>query len=131
MNKKAIIALIGIVLIFAVSYGTYLYNKPHKNVLVSKAELITTSSALIDKFDSSKDEVSPKLLGKIIEISGVITDIEESSDTVIVILNDKIKCEFNKNAKEIDVGQEIKIKGVYSGFDDMFEEITLIRCYVI
>lgn len=131
MNKKKILIIIGVLLISAASYAVYLYNKPHKNVLKTKAELTISSKELIRKFSKSENQISTTLIDKIIEISGTITDIEESAESIIVILDQGIKCEFDKETKGMTKGQSIKVKGIYSGFDEMFNEISLRRCYLI
>jgi len=130
MTKKNIIALISLLLICGISYGVYLYNKPHKDIANAEAEMSFESKDLIAQFNSDKDATSTKLIDKVIEVSGMVTTIEESTESIIVILDNGIKCEFSAETKGIAKGQTIKAKGVYSGFDEMFNEITLIRCFI-
>lgn len=122
--KKVIISALLLILCGAV-YGVYLYNKPSLDVQSVKADLLFNAAELI-----AENKLQDADIGKVIEISGTISVIEKSEESTIVILNDGIKCEI-LNAQNIEVGQFLTIKGIYSGFDEMFNEISLKKCYVI
>ena len=66
-----------------------------------------------------------------VEISGTITDIEHSSEQTIIILNKGIKFGLPANTLNITKGEQVEIKGVFSGFDEMFNEISFAKCYLI
>ncbi|PHS07560.1 MAG: hypothetical protein COA88_08535 [Kordia sp.] len=129
MKKKILLIIPGIVLV-AVLYATYLYNKPHKNILDSDADISYIANTLINNFNTNKI-TSDDLVTKIIEVSGKVTLIEKSNKSIIVILNDGVKCELKNTNNNIKTGSHITIKGMYSGFDEMFNEISLTRCHLI
>ena len=129
--KKNIFILAAVIAILVGAYGAFQYNKPHKNIAEAESELVIGANELISKFDKNKDSASNNLLSKVTEISGKITAIEHSSEQTIVILNEGVKCGLPPNTLNITKGEQVKIKGVYSGFDEMFNEISFAKCYLL
>ena len=128
--KKKILLSVAALLIAGISYGIYLYNKPHKDIAESKAELTITAPELIEKFTANLEKASTSLTNKIVEIQGSITTIEKTETSIIIILDQGVKCELKNESQQLEKGQVITIKGVYSGYDEMFNEISLIRCHL-
>ncbi len=129
--KKKIFITISFLTVLAVSYGAFLYHKPHKNIETVESDITANATELIAQFNTNKDQISNNLFEKVLEVSGTITHIEQSSEHTLLILDDGIKCELHTINKELSPGNTVKLKGVYSGFDEMFNEISLIRCYLI
>ncbi len=122
--KKAFF-LVLVVIASASFYAYYLYNKPSIDVQKATAELY---------FEAKDLTKNPKIvqphIDKIIEVKGVISEIEDSDESSIVILNGGIKCELLAK-KNIQKGQTVSIKGIYTGFDEMFNEISLKKCHLV
>jgi hypothetical protein len=130
---KKIIILLGFLIILTITYGVYTYNKPHKNVLDSKEDVSMTSKELIIKFSKDSETSNTLFSNKIILASGNISLVEKSKKSTILILDNGVKFEINNNLisdKKFTIDQFIKIKGLYSGFDEMFNEISLIQCSI-
>ena len=133
MIVKRIIILLGSLIILSIAFGVYAYNKPHKNVLDSKEDISTTAKELITKFDKDIETSNTFFSNKIILVSGNISLLEKSKKSTIVILDNGVKFEINNNLisdKKFAIDQFIKIKGLFSGFDEMFNEICLIQCSI-
>ena len=64
-------------------------------------------------------------LNKVIQISGVISSIEDSCSSII---NESVFCSF-KTSFEMIEGEEIIIKGRCIGYDDLFDQVTLDKCF--
>jgi len=128
--KKKIVFIIPSIILVAVIYTAYLYNKPPKNIVDSNADISYAANTLINNFNTNKI-TSNDLVTKVIEVSGKITLIEKSAKNIIVILNDGIKCELKSTSEALKTGNHITIKGLYSGFDEMFNEISLTSCHLI
>ena len=131
MLKKIVIAIV-IIAISAVVYGLYLYNKPSENVVISNAEMFTTSNELIAKFDS-EPSLSTTLLNKVIEVKGTVTLIEKGELSSIIVLDENVKCELSNDQFKVSIqkGDQVTVKGVYSGIDEMFNEIILAKCQLL
>ena len=128
--KNKIVIIIPSMLVAILLYSIYQYNKPPKNILDSDPDITIVANNLINKFDTNQI-TSNDLLNKVIEVTGKITLVEKSDKNIIVILNDGVKCELKNTNKNIKTGNHITIKGMYSGFDEMFNEISLAKCHLI
>ena len=142
---KAIVLIIAVVSIIGISYLAYLYFEPTKDIATQKTDLHLTEEILINDFIKS-DEIADSLYkNKIVELTGKVKKIE-AQDTIstlvfdnggnfIIIANclSSIKTEL----KQLKVGSNITVKGIYSGFiinDDTFmipAEIKLDKCTLL
>lgn len=131
MVKKISIAAL-LVIVGAIIYGIYSFNKPAESVTISNADLKMTATALIDKMESNPEAAS-SLLNKVIEVTGKVSLLEKGKQTTIVVLDEQVKCEIENTQIEstMAMGNKITIKGVYSGLDEMFNEIILSKCQLI
>ncbi len=131
MIKK--ILSVGIVVVMvAASYALYLYNLPAKTAAGASADITMSAEDLITKFDS-ESEVATTLLSDIIEVTGTITLIEKGELTSIIVINERITCEV-ENAQidsTITTGSQVTIRGIYSGLEEMFNEIILSKCVIV
>lgn len=132
MKKSKLILLIVFILgIGSVGYGFYMYNKPSIKISEETPEVVISAKNLINDFSSNAESKNIEFLDKIIQISGVITLVESNSLSKIVILENGIKCEFSNLDLNLEKGSEVTIKGLYTGYDDMFNELSLIKCNII
>ncbi|WP_298496640.1 hypothetical protein [uncultured Algibacter sp.] len=129
--KRAIITL-SVVIIATLCYARYQYNKPKQDVLSTNSDYSFSAIELIEKFNQDEN-VSTVFFDKIITVSGKISLIEKGTNTSILILNDGIKCEIDNSdpQQNLTEGMNIIIKGIFSGYDDMFNEIALVKCVII
>ena len=102
----------------------YMYNKPHMDVENAKADFSMKAQDLYTEFKNNKDASSQKYNGKVIEVSGLVTKIEQA-DTLTVasfifeqgMFGDQgVFCTFLPDqvvkAKALTPGKEIKLKGL-------------------
>ncbi len=123
MKKLLIILIIIIVIIFAVY--KYAFRAPEN---ISKADIDVTINAveLVMEFSDNLSISETKYFEKIIVVNGLITEIESEGIT----LNEGIFCKLN-NVIDLKAGDKIKVKGLYIGYDDLFEVIKLDQCTII
>lgn len=140
MKKLAkVIGIIAILGIMALAYGWFfIYNKPHINYEKAKAEVVTTSEACYQSFTAE----STIYLGKIIQLSGHPTSVENQDSLVVVVFafnkgmfgDEGIRCtmlpKYNKAALALTSSNEIEIKGKcqgYNGTDVILEHCSIIN----
>ena len=129
---KKIIIIIGLVIVSCCSYAYFQYNKPTKNILEEDVHFTMTARELNTSFNSAP-KASNAYLDKVFMVSGKVTLVEQSTESTILILDDSVKCEINNtnDTTTILVGSMQKIKGIFSGYDEMFNEITLSKCHIL
>lgn len=112
-----------IVIIFAVY--KYAFRAPED---ISKAEIDVTINAveLVVEFSDDLSASETKYFEKIIVVDGLITEIESEG----VTLNEGVFCKLN-DVIDLKVDDKIKVKGLYIGYDDLFEVIKLDQCTII
>ena len=124
MIKKIIIVCIFILLS---CIGIYVYvTKPATDYYTLKSE---------KNFDSTSQfvDVQEDYLSKIVEIQGVVTHINTVSPFVNITLDTSFvfSFEMTKTEKNFFLGEKIKVKSRFVGFDDLFEEYSFTDCNIL
>ena len=118
--------LIAIVIIAIVGYN-YLY-KDHRNIESEKVQFSLTAQQIHTEFKNDIDLSQDKYLNKTMEISGLVSEKNETEITI----DDKVFCQFSKkNTKQgIQPNSKITVKGRFIGYDDLLEQIKLDQCII-
>ena len=118
-NKSILTAIfIGIIgLLFLVTKIVY---APHEKTV--NMEAIYKGKA--SDFISSVRTDSSITNGVIIELSGEVTSVLDSSATI----DNNIFCQFSVQPLVLKVWTSILVKGRYIGYDDLLEEVKLDNC---
>jgi DNA replicative helicase MCM subunit Mcm2 (Cdc46/Mcm family) len=124
MIKKIIIVCIFILLS---CIGIYVYiTKPATDYYTLKSE---------ETFDSTSQfvDVQEDYLSKIVVITGVVTKIDPVSPFVSITLDSSFvfSFEMTKTEKNFFLGEKIKVKSRFVGFDDLFEEYSFTDCNIL
>ena len=124
MIKKIIIVCITILLS---CIGIYIYiTKPATDYYTLKSE---------ETFDSTSQfvDVQKDYLSKTVEIQGVVTHINTVSPFVNITLDTSFvfSFEMTKTEKNFFLGEKIKVKSRFVGFDDLFEEYSFTDCNIL
>src|ERR1700753_980155 len=89
MLKKRTFFLVGIplllLLLFAWAY--HLYNKPHRSAAGEAATLSISADSLYRQYQSDEHSADQKYLGKVLEVTGTISDIQHNGNSEIWILS--------------------------------------------
>lgn len=118
MNKKLVIALLIILTLAVVGYN-YLY-QDHRDVANSVAVASFKSAELLSVFTDNDSSNDIKALDQVIEVKGNITYLSEKAITMDgLIFIEMIEI------VDLELGQEIIIKGRCLGYDDLMEEVRI------
>jgi hypothetical protein len=124
MIKKIIIVCITILLS---CIGIYVYiTKPATDYYTLKSE---------ETFDSTSQfvDVQEDYLSKIVVITGVVTKIDPVFPFVSITLDTSFvfSFEMTKTEKNFFLGEKIKVKSRFVGYDDLFEEYSFTDCNIL
>lgn len=122
-------------LVGGVSFGYYMWNKPHMDMSAAEATEVISAEALIKAFQADENAANAKYVGKIVAVSGKVSEFTKSDSTSFVILETgdmmaAIRCNMDplsdegKNAA-FTVGQSVQLKGECSGY---LSDVVLERC---
>ena len=143
MNKWIKILLVLFVLgIIGAGLGyKFIYNKPHTNYEKADSDYSLKASDLFQKYRSDKENAQKTFNGKVIEISGILSNIESAEDLTIGVFameegmfgDEGIRCTMLENhANNLSgfVNKNITIKGFCTGYNDtdiIFEKCSIIQ----
>jgi len=145
MLKKIIF---GITIIGAIvgAYGLYVFFMPHRDVQSVEAFATISANDLVVEYLKDNAAANMKYLAddgdsKVLNVTGRVNLIDtDQKNQMVVVLKDEgagigVSCTFmestNKNAEQLEIGDQVKIKGVLrSGVDEdseMLEEDVIIE----
>ena len=133
---------IAIVAVFiAMAFAFYFYKEYHRkpdDISGFQPSEKIKFSVIVNGYQNDETIANKQFLGKIIQVSGPVTDIIKQQDTIInVFIGDlnslhKVSCLLDKrNAGSIDKyskGNDITIKGICTGF---LLDVELNRCVIV
>ena len=144
MKKSRIVLIVSLILLTGILYVYREYNRGNK--ILSEVEPAVKISAheLSASFAQSDSLANLKFLGKIIEIEGIVKNIEmpDSNISVIVVSGNNemssVRCtmdsSFNNKSIQIDIGSPYTIKGICTGYnaDELLgSDVLMNRCVIV
>ena len=125
----------GIVLLCLASWAIYNLTRSHHNVSGDQAVASLSATGLYSEFAKNETEANKKWVGKVIEITGVISSINPSGNYMAINLRGSddagINCSVLKKDLPADVnlrkGDSISIKGKCTGF---LMDVNMVDCIV-
>ena len=126
MRKKKTILWLGILLLLLIGAGWawHLYNKPHQSAAGESSDLSIDADSLYHQYPSDEKIADQKYMGKVISITGKLTDIQHSGNAEIWILSAQrdgggVNCQLFAGTKpdpEPQPGDAVTVKGRCTGF---------------
>ncbi|MGK0326494.1 MAG: hypothetical protein ACJA2M_000523 [Polaribacter sp.] len=135
MKIKKIIIGILVLGIIGVFIAYKMYNKPHVNVEEASADISITADKILNDFSSDENSANLKYLDKIIEVKGVVSEINIEKGIITIETNDdfgSVLCHLSEEASRkisgLQEGQIIVVKGICTGF---LMDVILVKCEFI
>jgi len=133
--KKRTILWIGIplLLLLAVAWAYYLYVKPHQSAAGETADFTVDADSLYSQYQTNEHAADQKYLGKVIEVSGKLSEIQHNGNAEVWILSQQgagggINCQLFAGVKpdpEPKSGDIVTIKGRCTGY---LMDVNLVDC---
>ena len=133
--KKTWKVLLAIVLIGLITGAIIFYKiwyMPHRDVKDETA-IAVTAQAIMDTYTADEKKANTLYLDKAIEVSGEVAGVSKTQQgkTVLSLKTSDpmagVRCTMKEDV-EVKPGEQVKIKGICSGF---LMDVTLIDCYVV
>ena len=134
-NKIIISILIFGSLCFFIVYQTY--NTPHRNIMGSTKDISLTADKIMYDFFSDESKANKRYLDKIIEVSGIISELKVVKEKGIITLKTtqdfgNVLCHLSEDTSQdiqaLSEGQRITLKGVCTGY---LMDVILVKSEVI
>jgi len=139
---KIIFVLIVLGFIGAILVYFFIYNKPHPDIEKMEPAYSVSAEDLYNSFISNRKVSEEKYNGKVIEITGILSKIEASDSTVIIVFvfnqgmfgDEGIRCsvleKFHSEARSLQPESMVRIKGYCSGYNDtdvILEQSAIVK----
>jgi hypothetical protein len=134
MKKRAILWVgIPLLVLFAFAWAYHLYIKPHGSTAGDAADFNLAADSLYLQYQADEHAADQKYLGKVIEVSGKVSEIQHSGNSQIWILSPQpggggINCQLFAGIKpdpEPKSGDFVTVKGRCTGF---LMDVNLADC---
>ena len=137
--KRNIFLILLLIIISGVVVGIYLYNKPHRNIMVESAAFDLSTDEIYSEFLQDEMAATQKYSEKVVAFRGQIASVKKQENGTLHLLltgnEGKINCELDPMALEdsalIAEGKKVKIKGLFVGFDGLLEELQFKKCSIL
>jgi hypothetical protein len=136
MKRIIIISILGLMLLGG-GYGYYLFNKPHQGIADVAPTFRLSATSLVEAYDKDENAANAKYLGKIVEVTGIISEKvknEKGKYNITLQAADLagVGCEFDPKSQEevqnLKEGQEVQIKGICTG---VLMDVVLVDCVCV
>lgn len=119
----------------------FVYNKPHTDYEKADADFRITGERLFDLYTTSKAEAQQTYNGKVLEVSGNVSSVENPDSLTIVVfalregmfgdegIRFSVLQKYGASANELETGDPVTIKGYCTGYNDT--DIILEYCSII
>ncbi len=130
-----VLILIGMLIAYI---GYKLYTKPHQDIEQLKPDLTATADQILADYQDEQ-QGNTKYLGKIVEVSGTILELNTGQNNTHQIVLDtgdmmaRVSCELDylvdhPKLANYKIGDQIRLKGLGAG---MVMDIVLDRCVIL
>jgi hypothetical protein len=139
--KKILIALLVVIAVIALLLlGGYLYLRymPEKSMSKQASDFSMTATKLAEEFETDPSASNSKFIGRIIEVTGVISEIStDQNNSLVFILRENetptgVLCTVSEistqKAERYKVGDAVVLKGICTG---MLFEVVLNKCIIL
>jgi hypothetical protein len=123
-------------LLIAAIWVYYLYNKPHGSAADGTVAISLNADSLFAPYQRDEHAADQQFLGKVVEVSGKIAEIQHNGQSEIWILSTQsgtggINCQLfpgeEKKEPGYHIGDTVKIRGRCTGF---LMDVNLADCVV-
>jgi hypothetical protein len=136
--KKLTIIFVLIIIGGLAIYAYLEYNRKPANLINKKANLFIAANNLLQDFSVDENAANKKYLGKIIDVSGVVSASNQANDSTFNIIlgnnadGNNVSCLMNieniMEAKKQQIGDSIVVRGNCTGY---LMDVELNQCVII
>lgn len=118
--KKILISVLVLALASSLVF-VLVYNKPHRNP--EKEEAVQVNALdLFNAFESNEAEANTKYLDKVLEITGVVSEITANQEKQPIVVLESgnmifgVRCTMQHDQANTHIGDTVSIRGICTGY---------------
>jgi len=121
MNIKKILKVAAVLAVIGGAVVVYQWNKPHRDMVGEKASLEISASELVTEYSQDEEKANAAYIDKVIAVKGVVAE----ADAEHIKLNAGVSVSGDFSSSTAKNGDEVTVKGRITGYDELFEEVSL------
>lgn len=132
---KKILFILAVIAILGALGGYWYINRPVPGLEKLNTEVRVDAAELNRAFASDESKANSLYLGKVIEVTGEVKEIDEQENSKYIILKSdellsSVRCELDPryNDTEVSVGETLSLKGKCSGY---LMDVELDNCIIV
>ena len=120
-RRRKILIIFTVLVLAGISYGLYVWNKPHRDVKDEKA-IVISAEAIFDSFTVNEKRANELYLNKAIQVKGEVTEFKKNQDgEAVVYLKTTdpvfgVNCTFKEDPGLLEKGTTVTFKGICTGY---------------
>lgn len=123
---KKIVSIVALLLLAVISFGLYQYYRAPVNLKNQEAELTLSATELKEQL-ATDTTARGRFSNKVILVEGTVSSVEQGEHAVITV-DSFVRGELEKGTSLPEPGQTVRLKGMLGGYDEIFEEVVLVKC---
>ena len=137
LKRNILFAIVILVLLGILLAVVAIYDKPHRNIDGEKATYELTLDQFNAEFVENQNAAYQKYSEKVVQLTGVVSQINNNQSPINLLLSESnaiANCEMaelSPNNLQIQTGDQIVIKCLFIGYDDLLGELQLKKCDII
>ncbi|MBU6274146.1 MAG: OB-fold putative lipoprotein [Bacteroidetes bacterium] len=138
MKTRSLLILVAAVLLaIATAYAYFRWNQPPESLAQKDPDFQIKANTLLEEFQSNNAKSQPLYLNRILEIEGRCESIENQGDSLFFVYigshnGASVLCQLEKGHDPLPpVGQNIRCKGLCTGYDDLTGGASMDRCVLV
>lgn len=138
MSKRTIASIIFIALLMAGAYvWFFVYNKSHRDMSSAEPEVVISAEDLYVAYNEDERGSSLAYNGKILEVTGTISNIKEidgftnvylATSDMMAEISAELDPQHPFDEANYKVGDEVTLRGECAGYN---LDVVLNRCYIV
>lgn len=124
---KKIASLVALLFLAGISFGFYQYYRAPENLKNQKAEIILSSTELKELL-AADASAKNRLSNKVLLVEGVVSSVEKGGEQTSIIIDSIVRGDLDNTIPVPKPGQTVRLKAILGGYDEIFEEVVLIKC---
>ncbi len=121
MNFKKILKIGAVLAVIGGGIVLYQFNKPHRDMVGEDASLEISASQLATEYSQDEGAANASYIDKVIAVKGKVSE----SDADHIKLEGGVYVSGDFSSIETAIGDEVTVKGRITGYDELFEEVSL------
>ena len=136
-NRSLLILVAAVLMTSAIAYAYFRWNQAPESLAQKDPDFQIKANTLLQEFQTNNAKSQPRYLNRILEIEGRCESIEKQGDSLFFVYigshnGASVLCQLENGLDVLPtVGQNLRCKGLCTGYDDLTGGASMDRCLLV